>query len=182
MFKSILVLESSWDKDTVDSQSVWPFIREFANVIGLHAHHQTFSDKNSFEHWINLYNHEKLPKDKLLYIAAHGSKNQINGLSSSINRESVFTILKRSKNLKFIHFGSCNFGNDENLGLVLKNAKHIKWAAGYSKSVDWIDSTLIDILFWHRQNSHDTNNKGLKTQNRTRILYEDIPLAEKNWL
>lgn len=66
MFKSILVLESPWDSDSVYSKSVWPFVSEFARAMALQAFHQSFSDKKSFLHWVQQFNSEKISGEKLL--------------------------------------------------------------------------------------------------------------------
>ena len=150
MFKSILVLESAWDSDTVKSKSVWPFIKEFANVWGIDAYHQIFTDKKSFEHWIETYDAESFSGPKMLYIASHGSNKRICGLTSDINAISLDLALAACESIQHVHFGSCWYGNDENLELLLKLGDSFKTVTGYSESVDWIDSTLADILLWNK--------------------------------
>lgn len=175
MFKSILVLESPWNSDSVESKSVWPFVNEFARATGLSAYHQTFLDKNSFEHWVSQYNKEDIVSPKLLYVAAHGGSGRISGLQKEINSKTIISTLKKAKNLKFVHFGSCLFGTENNLETLLCEAKHLHWAAGYEKSVDWVDSTLMDVMFWRRIASRDEDTKGRKTHSITRELIAAIP-------
>ena len=162
MFKSILVLESPWDYDSVKSKSVWPFVSEFANAMCLHAHHQIFTDTKSFCHWINVFNEEKLTAPKFLYVAAHGGVGQICGLKNKINGNTIIEKLKKSKNINYVHFGSCLFGNKPNLELILKKVSHIRMAAGYKESVDWLDSTAFDLMLWKRIAFRVNENKNQK--------------------
>ena len=174
MFKSILVLESPWDNSSVESTSVWPFVSEFARARCIRAYHQAFLDKSSFIHWVESYNNEKLAKPKLLYIAAHGNGGRVSGLKKTINKKTIISVIQKSENIDFVHFGSCLFGSEQNLHDLLLAAKHIKWAAGYDKEVDWVDSTLFDILLWGRIESRDDDTKGLKTHTVTTRLIEQV--------
>jgi hypothetical protein len=163
MFKTMLVLESPWEDCSVESTSVWPFVSEFARVREIKAFRQSFSDVKSFKHWVNCFHKEKLRGPKLLYIAAHGTDGRISALKASINGKTIAATIKRAKSIEYVHFGSCLFGTNKNLTALLKNAKHLKWAAGYESSVDWVDSTLLDILLWGRIESRDDGSKGKRT-------------------
>jgi hypothetical protein len=180
MFKSILVLESPWDTASVKSKSVWPFVSEFAKAMDLRAFHQAFSDKISFCHWINVFNKEKAASQKLLYVAAHGTDGRISGLQKAINGTTIVTALKKAKNVKYVHFGSCLYGSESNLASLLRTAKHISWAAGYDKSVDWVDSTLFDVMLWGRIARRDAETKGLRTHTLAQELMKEIPGLAQN--
>ena len=174
MFKSILVLESPWDNESVNSPSVWPMVREFASARGLKAFHQTFFDKSSFQHWVQAYNSEPISGPKLLYVAAHGDNGRLCGLKKDINRSTIISTLVDSKNIKFVHFGSCLFGSQKNLQELLTEAEHLSWAAGYNERVDWIDSTLFDILFWGRIESRYGETRGRRTHTLVSDLLKQV--------
>lgn len=175
MFKSILVLESPWDTGSVKSTSVWPFVSEFAKIAKLDAYHQVFSDRASFIHWISCYNKENLHSPKLLYVAAHGIEGRIAGLRRDINGQTIIGALKKAKGIKYAHFGSCLFGSEDNLAALLNSAKHMQWAAGYDKTIDWIDSTVLDILLWRRIAFRDDTSTALKTHTLVKQLFTEIP-------
>ena len=180
MFKSLLVLESPWDNKRIPSVSVWPFVSGFANVLGVKAYHQTFLNQASFCHWVSLYNKEKMAGDKLLYVAAHGSGGRIATLRKGMNGATIISALKKAKSISYVHFGSCLFGSDENLTALLTAAKHLKWAAGYGSSVDWIDSTAFDLLVWGRlaERSEGEAGKHFHTVAR-RLLLQTKGLAKE---
>ena len=174
MFKSILVLEAPWDSDSLKSKSVGPMIREFAAVRGIKAFHQTFFDKASFEHWIKAYDEEVIAGPKLLYIACHGGNGQLAGLSKHLNRTSIQTAVRAARNISFVHFGSCLFGSEKNLRELLDSAPHLRWVAGYDKEVDWVDSTLFDILLWSRIESRDEDTHRKKTHTLASELIDQV--------
>jgi len=97
MFKTIFVLESSWDKENpLQHSSIMPIIYEFAKQRGVKAYHQVFTDSRSFVHWINEFN-QVSNSSTLLYIAAHGSKDCLYGTISGIKRNNHFKCFKKSK-------------------------------------------------------------------------------------
>jgi len=175
MFKTIFVLESSWDKENpLQHSSIMPIIYEFAKQRGVKAYHQVFTDSRSFVHWINEFN-QVSNSSTLLYIAAHGSKDCLYGTISGIKKTTILNALKKAKDIQYIHFGSCLFGNINNLKEVLKKAKHFHWAAGYKKSVDWVDSTLFDILLWSKitPGGRSDEQKNVKTHTLVKALIEN---------
>lgn len=174
MFKSILVLEAPWNNDSLESSSVWPMIREFAAVRDIKAFHQTFFDKASFEHWIKAYDEMAIAGPKLLYVACHGGNGQLGGLSKNLNRSSIQTAVQAASSISFVHFGTCLFGSEKNLKKLLEAAPHLRWVAGYDKEVDWIDSTLFDILLWGRIESRDEDSYRKKTHTLTSELIGQV--------
>jgi hypothetical protein len=150
MFKSIFVLESTWNRDdALVNTSIMPFVSEFSKHRNIKVYHQYFTDSKSFCHWIAKFN-EICKKDALLYIASHGNKASIDALHGHIKKKTILDAIKKGKRIKYLHFGACLFGSYDNLYEILNNAKHLKWAAGYNKSVDWVESSLFDLLFWSR--------------------------------
>ena len=173
MIKTIFVLESTWNaSEPLESSSVMPFVSEFAKQRNIKAYHQVFTDAKSFCHWINQFNKEKKPS-ALLYIASHGNHGSLHGLQGHIKRGTILNALKKAKNIRFLHFGSCLFGNEQNLKSILRSSKHIQWAAGYSKSVDWVDSTIFDVLLWGRISNRDAIKKNIKTQTIVKDIVEE---------
>ncbi len=180
MFKSLLVLESPWDRKSVRSKSVWPFVSEFARVYDIPAFFQGFSDKDSFQHWIRRFHKEKFSGPKLLYVAAHGSTGSIGGLLHDIYGKTIMESLKAARSIRYVHFGSCAFGSAEKLETLLNTAKGLVWAAGYEEDVDWVDSTLFDVMFWNRIAVRDRDSKGRHFQKLIGHFVEEVPgLASK---
>jgi hypothetical protein len=175
MFKSMLVLEAPWSRKSLGAESVWPFVSGFATLTGIKAYYRAFSDRESFRYWIATFNKQRLPKPKLLYVATDGSKGSLEALRSNISSRTVIDACRRARNIEFIHFGSCWFGGEANLRSLLEKAEHIKWAAGYEKRIDWLDSTCFDVLLWGRLIARDDSLKGLHFQYLTEYLLSQAP-------
>ena len=178
MIKSILVLESPWDTESLRAQSVWPFVSEFCHIMGIEPLYRTFHDSASLSHWVDVYHHEHQGSSKLLYIAAHGHRSRLSALTS-VNHSTVADILKRAKSIDYVHFGSCWFGNEESLTRLMKSARHVRWIAGYDTDISWVESTLFDILFWHRVLFRDDDHKGKHQATLMNELYQNNPLAKE---
>lgn len=156
----MLVLECPWDSESVEGKSVWPFFKEFANASHTKAYFQTFNDKKSLKHWIDVFDDKASSSKKLLYIAAHGEEGRISGLKNAINATTILNMFAGCKSIDYVYFGSCFFGIDRNLASLLDANENIKWAAGYKESVDWVNSTLFDLLFLRRVLIRDDEDKG----------------------
>lgn len=176
MFKSILVLESTWDHASLDQISVWPFISEFANVKNIKAYYKPFSNKAALEHWVKQYNQDPIAGGKLLYIAGHGEKGTISGLKSNINGASIREMLKNCPNIQYVHFGTCSFGSRKNLESLLYEIDHLRWAIGYDEEVNWIDSTLFDIMVWNRIAARDPDDEAIKGKKSHTLIKELVDI------
>ena len=99
---------------------------------------------------------------KAIYIAAHGDQNGISGAESlrrnDISRRAFRDIIRAGVTqprggLDGVYVGSCGFMNAANAIFLFENYNErrvrIKWLTGYSKEIEFIDSTAIDIFFWN---------------------------------
>lgn len=91
-----------------------------------------------------------------IYIASHGSEGALHGLGNEEITRAAFRNSFRNANGNFtvtgLYFGSCYVCNRVNAEFFLDAATgcNINWMAGYSKSVDWVDSSSIDMIFWSK--------------------------------
>jgi hypothetical protein len=96
-----------------------------------------------------------------LYVAAHGDFGKIeapngSGLSPTFLRNTFCEANRRRAPLKGILFGSCKFGDDNNLVELLRPARirgeeirnRLVWAGGYGEEIDYTRSSLLDIYFF----------------------------------
>ena len=118
-----------------------------------------------------------------LYIAAHGDFGKIeapdgSGLSRTFLRNTFVDVNRqRRRRLKGVLFGSCKFGEADNLVDIMRPAKirgaeignRLLWAAGYGEEIDYTRSSLLDIYFFDiffRTNGCDEINRVQKTLDR----------------
>jgi hypothetical protein len=89
-----------------------------------------------------------------LYLAAHGDENTIYGLDDAAVSRAVFRNRLRFGNANHtitgLYFGSCSICHQNNAEFFLNAEQgcNVNWIAGYSKPVDWIDSSSVDLIFF----------------------------------
>ncbi len=96
-----------------------------------------------------------------LYVAAHGDFGKIlvrdgSGLSRTFIRNTFCEVNRRSRRLKGVLFGSCKFGDAQNLIEVLRPSKirgesvnnRLIWVGGYDQEIEYTRSSLVDIYFY----------------------------------
>ncbi len=97
-----------------------------------------------------------------LYVAAHGDFAKIeapdgSGLSRTFLRNTFVDANRdRRHRLKGVLFGSCKFGEADNLIEIMRPAKirgeeignRLMWVAGYGEEIDYTRSSLLDIYFY----------------------------------
>lgn len=109
-----------------------------------------------------------------LCIGSHGNESAIGGLGDcEISRAELRNMLRNSNfggEIKGLYFGSCLIGTARNasFGLTETPTTGLEWVAGYVKSVDWIDSSAIDMIFWskylHARKTNRSSGKGKRTE------------------
>lgn len=156
----LAVVESRWWENGNDS--VRGFFDTLASIHELgdkDYHYEMFNNRNSLR--------EIVPRIarrvNALYIAAHGDENTIFGAegreSNAISRRVFRNIVRagvaeRGGKLDGVYIGSCGFLNRNTVSFLFQpdddgQSVRVNWLAGYSKTVDFIESTAIDIFFWN---------------------------------
>jgi hypothetical protein len=92
-------------------------------------------------------------KEKYLYIATHGDASQIAG-SVKVMSRTLFrnTLQKLGTHMKGVYLGACLFGHNYNAEFLFGEQgvpPTVTWIAGYGMEIDWIDSSVLDVLFWN---------------------------------
>ena len=159
MDMKIAILEGKWFDNK--NLSVEPLFHVLGDLLYRDAHpyyYHMIDDKNTLSDLINYVFRKKNMKH--LYIAAHGDERGVIGTNGElISRTSIRNALNRVRNPKDggaygssidgVFFGSCNFMTRENAKYIL-DSTDIKWVAGYSQKIDWIESSMVDIIFWQK--------------------------------
>jgi len=103
-----------------------------------------------------------------IYIAAHGDDKSLQGSpGNDISRAKLRNILRDANSDHYItgiFFGSCLICTEENAGFFLHQRRGVNanWIAGYSKEVDWVVSSCIDMIFWSFYIEERRKNKSRK--------------------
>jgi hypothetical protein len=157
MDMNIAILEGKWFDDK--NVSVEPLFHVLGDLLYKEAHpyyYHMVDDSSTFSDLINYVFRKR--GMKYLHVAAHGDNKGITGTNDGhISRASIKNAFNRVRSpkdggtygslIEGAFFGSCNFMTKDNAKYLL-DSTHVKWVAGYSKNIDWIGSSMVDIIFW----------------------------------
>lgn len=147
------VIESRWFKSGNDSVKSC-----FEAIASIHCDksdgfiHHSFNNKSSLKTAIDECSSDEVTK--VIYLATHGNRQAIgpdNQTISSTVLKNMLVKANKKKKIKGLFLGTCETGN-LNIAKVLleENQTHLDWIAGYSKSIDWIDGTALDMIFFSK--------------------------------
>jgi len=145
----IVVLEGTWWSNH-EVPLVLPYFHALATSHReIDVSHRTFRNASDIEHYVS-----KIAKDSgvFLYFACHGSEGHLvpAGQRSRIKPEELHAALAKAKPgaVSFVHFGCCEMvteGRRRESHEPILEATGSKWCSGYTKEVDWLQSTFLDL-------------------------------------
>lgn len=155
----IAVLEAAWERD--QHLSVKPLFNILSSIyVGVEDgyEYERFVGSRSFDetHFFLCTR----PNVRYIYVASHGHEggNHLtcpNGdvISRTLLRNDLIKASSvRGGRIDGAFYGSCFFGEDFNAWTLLRevhdNGGMLCWVAGYQGSVDWIQSSVLDLMFW----------------------------------
>lgn len=149
--RAIFVLESPWELDAGDANrtSVLPFIEGVAKFSGdVEVFHANFYDASSFKKALDCLAKTRY-ENAILYVAAHGNHESIGGMKTG---ELLFRIgeISRGVNITGVLLGACLAGENTSRMEVYTEGTNLRWCAGYSTSVAWLEGTLLDCAILAR--------------------------------
>lgn len=89
----------------------------------------------------------------MLYLACHGDEDGRLALHGGerVSRTHLANVLARcGPALKGVFLGACFSGRQDLATFVLDRCPNIKWIAGYSEEIDYVDSTALDMMFFNK--------------------------------
>lgn len=157
----LAVVEGRWfDDQNLSVRTVFDTLSDLLYETPHGYFHHQFSNATSLEHVI--MHVAATSASRFLYLGAHGDKEGIYGSlgddQGRVSRTALRNMLWRcwasgAGNLDGLFLGACSFVTKENAEFLLcgdKAPPTLKWVAGYAEEADWVDSTLLDILFFKR--------------------------------
>jgi hypothetical protein len=90
-----------------------------------------------------------------LCLAMHGNTKGLQLINGDqVTRTELKNMLVRIKStrgakLAGIHMASCIFGTKEIAEMLFSTPTELRWMAGYTETVDWIESSALDLLFFN---------------------------------
>jgi hypothetical protein len=161
--RAIFVFESPWEMDAGDSNrtSVLPFIEGIGKLSGdVEVFHANFYDESSFKKALKCLAKTRY-ENAVVYIAAHGSATDIGGVKTHALLWEVGEIAK-SLNITGVLLGACLAGGNTSQMEAYTEGSNLRWCAGYSSSVSWLEGTFIDCAILSRMLELDDEDSDFK--------------------
>ncbi|ANL74229.1 hypothetical protein AMC83_PA00002 (plasmid) [Rhizobium phaseoli] len=147
----IAVIESTWWKKK--NTSVRGFFEIIADIVVKNPHGYHYEMANNVEGLKKAIETLSSTRDvRYLYLAMHGNAGGV----VVHNRETLSAIMLRNilskanqqrNSLKGLYLGCCDFATLTTASKLFERDISPTWIAGYSTSVDWIESSVLDMLF-----------------------------------
>ena len=151
----LAVIEGKWWSDS--NTSVRGFFDLLSDILLDHPHgyyYEMFTNESAFTDIIKrLGGNSGIDH---IYVAAHGDETGIEGSNgemidiSTIRNILISATRHNDSTIKGMFFGSCCFVNKSGVEeLFHYQGNQLKWIAGYSESVSWLASSVLDLFFWN---------------------------------
>lgn len=101
---------------------------------------------------------------KYLYIATHGDTGGLHLYNGEkLSREDLRRLFrsiheKPGSRITGLHLGSCLFATDELAAFMYERPVGLRWIAGYTEEVSWIESSALDLLFFNELIKYDAGS------------------------
>lgn len=159
---SISVLESRWWHTGNHS------VRDlFSAISAIHYNNPSaslydmFADKHSLGAILNLRAADN--QTEVIYLATHGDQNNIGASARHVISRTEFrnqiVAANTHSQIKGLYLGTCLTGNKDTADFLFSAQTNLNWIAGYRDSVDWIDGSAIDMIFFHKLTTLYVKNK-----------------------
>jgi hypothetical protein len=161
----IFAIEGEWetklDKE-LTIKSTLSLLQEVCNIDSIFRKTNTV---NSLLKYLEITSAASYKKYGTIVIATHGTRKDI-----ELTESEYITIKKLGKHCaglfkeKIVHFSSCGVMKNADHILAFKEITHAKAVCGYSKNVNFLESSVFDILLLDRlfqNNSPKITNKFL---------------------
>ncbi len=175
--RRIFALEGEWNSKPSDRASVIDVLSYLEKVNGFDYFHRRTATKEEFFHHLGRAGFKKYD---IAYLTFHGSKNKIYTLGNSKDEGIDLNELLDYRDFfagKIVHFGSCEtLRLDEEELIEFKRELGVKSISGYTKSVDWMNSGILDLAYFNLWGGYQKRSKDLEKKLRRQYggLCEDL--------
>ena len=145
---AILVLESPWEEPTNGSrrQTARPFFEGLEKIHPtLAVYYATFYDASSLRAALDDLLQAREAR-QVIYIGSHGSPGRVGDIRQDVFRRLLLDRKDSLKRVEGLIVSACDvFSSKEGVLLNLLTQTGFRWAVGYSCTIGWFNSTLIEL-------------------------------------
>ena len=167
----LAVLESRWSKKSNDSvRGLFDMLAGMLKDNPFAYHYEMFNNADSLKELIPRV--AAMDDVHNIYIGAHGAKDgsALLCLGGRVSRTVLANILRpiHARRLHGLFLGCCGAGLQTEW--LLLNETRLTWVAGYTRSVDWVHSSAMDLFFWHAYYNSSVSDSGTKEERVVKML------------
>ncbi|MEM9328381.1 MAG: DUF6642 family protein [Bacteroidota bacterium] len=156
----VFCLESEWNEKQLQyNTSVLPMMQYIEQVLGrtnFGFSYRQVPTYESLKHYLKEYQKKQYKSYELLYLAMHGAKGSINFMDQTVKLSDFAAEYKGAFTGKFLHLGSCRVLDLQSDHLKkIKDALDVKHLTGYSKEVDFLESSMMDMALLRAVATYD---------------------------
>lgn len=146
---TVYILEGAWSS-AMESPMILPYLTAYANSHNdVKVQYRTIRCKEDVSYYVSQI---RKGAKAFLYIACHGRVGELHPTDAEnvLTVDDVCDTLKGAKDeaISFVHFGSCQFVHSAQRRKVLEKLRvpaGALWVSGYTKLIDWLPSTWLDL-------------------------------------
>lgn len=141
----LAVLEVNWEEKILKkdiSRSVRPFLQGLEGELDVDFPEGEF---NSRDDLVTALQEFRKSRARYLFVGSHGVRKMLFDTNHGITAATIISACRNSKGRGYF-FSACDFGNHGTAREFLMKTR-ADFLAGYSKSVPWIESMLVDLFF-----------------------------------
>jgi len=150
--KNIFCMEGNWGRGYEDSKSIKTALNFLNASVGINAVRKGCNNPEQFSSYLKDSMKESYDTFGIIYLAFHGSPGQLHiNQQEKIDFSAIAATLQGKARDKIIHFGSCSTLRVSGWDLQrFKKATGALAISGYCKDIDFIESTVLDILYFRK--------------------------------
>lgn len=171
----LVILESEWQSSLTEEEYSFGEMLEawFARVSGVNVRHRFIHDVDDLTAFC--LESSGLPGELYLVIASHGSSSGIELASGTVSSTEFIDAISPCSNIAMIHFSCCDIMSGRMPKAIVSSRS--SWpenfvVSGYSRSVDWAASGLIEIFYLNQM-----LDSGFSPIDAANSVLEDIDFA-----
>ena len=185
----LAVIEARWWKEGNSSvRGLFELLADIHEDNPATFHYEMFNNRASLEEVVK----RVARRYRNIYIGAHGNRDSIcgaegrgrNNITRAVFRNVIRTATRpRRAKMRGLFVGSCQFVNEANGRFLLEENEgrgvNLRWVAGYAKSVEFVDSSLVDLFFWNTYFSVEEENERKRIISVAQRINEFMPGAHE---
>jgi hypothetical protein len=156
----IFALEGEWDsKKLEEKKGIEPMLRYMQDSLDSQYILRRVNTKESLSKYFKQLNERRYKNHQVVYMAFHGSSRKVwLDNEDSISFDELAELADGALKDRVVHFGSCQVMRTS-VPLIeeFKEKTGARFVSGYSKTVDFLDGTLFDMVLLYYSTIYDKN-------------------------